>query len=110
MNIQDILQQCSHLETGGGSDISKNYAEREIFVKDMGEWEKILTDILGPPVKRAGEETTQDFFKLTIDYGGVMEGQTLFYKKFDGKSIIAMFWPWKDQNQMTLKIACFEEE
>jgi hypothetical protein len=109
MNVKDILERCSHLKVEKGYDISEDYAEREILVKDMEQWEKILTDILGPPVKKAGDKTTQFFFNLTVDYGGIMDDQTLFYKKFDGRSMIAMFWPWKDHNEVTLKIACFKE-
>jgi hypothetical protein len=109
MNIRDILERCGHLKIVRGYDISEDWVEREILVKDMGEWEKILTDILGPPVKKAGEEASQFFLDLTENYGGILDDQTLYYKKFDGRSMIAMFWPWKDKNEATLKIACFKE-
>ncbi len=109
MNVSDILQRCSHLKSEGGCDISEDYVEREILVKDIEQWEKILTDILGPAVKKAGDKTTQLFLTLTINYGGILDDQTLFYKKFNENSIIAMFWPWKDNNQVTLKIACIKE-
>jgi len=108
MNVKDILERSSHLKTGRGRDISEDYIEREIFARDIEEWERILTDILGPPVKKAGEKTTQSFFDLTAQYGGIQDDQTLFYRKFDERSVIAMFWPWKDKNQVTLKIACFK--
>ena len=110
MTVQEILQRCSHLRVEGvGTDIAEDYIERRILVKDLDHWEEILTDILGPPVKKAGEETTDDFLNLTFNYGGIQDDQTLFYKKFNGKSVIAMFWPWKDQNEVTVKIASFEE-
>ena len=110
MNINDILQRCGHLTIKGGCDISEDYVEREILAKEIDQWEKILTEILGPPAKKAGEETTPSFFNLTIGYGGLLDDQTLFYKKFDERSMIAMFWPWKDKSQVTLKIACFKEQ
>ncbi len=110
MNVNDVLQRCSHLKSEGGSDISEDYVEREILIKDIEQWEEILTDMLGPPAKKAGDETTQFFFNLTVNYGGILDDQTLFYKKFNGTSIIAMIWPWKDKNEVTLKIACLKEE
>jgi len=109
MNVSDILQRCSHLKIDRKHDISEDYVERVFFKKDIGQWKEILGDILGPAVKQAGAKTTQSLFDLTAHYGGLMDDQTLFYKKFDDNSVIAMFWPWKDNNQITLKIACFKE-
>lgn len=109
MNISDILQRCSHLKIEGKNDISEDYIERVLLRKDAERWEKVLLDILGPVAKRAGEKTTQHHLDLTINYGGLLDDQTLYYKKFDENSVIAMIWPWKDNNQITLKIACFKE-
>ncbi len=109
MTVNDILQRCSHLKVEKKCDISEDYVERVFLRKNIEQWEEILTDILGPAVKKDGEKTTQLFFDLTINYGGILEDQTLFYKKFEENSVIAMFWPWKDNHQVTLKIACFKE-
>lgn len=109
MEIRDILERFKHLKVEWAEDICEDYLERHILVKDLEQWEKVLTDILGPPVKKAGEATTERFVDLTMNYGGIMDDQTLFYKKFDEKSIIAMFWPWKDNYEVTLKIASFKE-
>jgi len=56
-----------------------------------------------------GRKTTQFFSDLTINYGGLQDDQVLFYRKCEENSMIAMLWPWKDNNQVTLKIACFKE-
>jgi len=109
MNVSDVLHRCSHLNVEEKNDISEDYVERVFLKEDFGEWEKILTDLLGPAVKRAGEKATQSFFELTIDYGGLLDDQILYYKKFKDTSIIAMFWPWKDNDQVTLKLACIKE-
>ena len=109
MNIHDILQLCSQFETEREHDISQDFVERVFFAKDIKKWENVLSDILGPAVKKAGDKTTQNYFDLTINYGGILDSQTLFYKKFKEHSIIAMFWPWRDNNQVTLKIARFKE-
>ena len=74
------------------------------------EWERILEDIFGPPVKKAGENVSPESLVLTIDYGGLQDDQILYYKKFDDQSLIAMLWPWKDNFQLTLKIASFSEQ
>jgi len=109
MNIEDILQRCSHLKFEEKNVISQDYVEWDFLQDDSKELEKILSDILGPVVKRAGEEVTQSYLDLTIKYGGILDEQTLYYKEFEKNSIIAMIWPWKDKNQATLKIVCFHE-
>ena len=108
MNVSDVLQRINHLNIEEKNDISEDYAERVFLRKDLGKWEKILTDLLGPAFKRAGEETTQAFSDLTIDYGGLLDDQVLYYKKFKNTSLIAMFWPWKDNSQVTLKVICIK--
>ena len=109
MNINDILQRCNHLKIEGKNVISEDFVEWEFLQDDSKELEKILSNILGPAAKRAGEEVTQSYLDLTIKCGGILDDQILFYKKFEENSIIAMIWPWKDKNQATLKIACFNE-
>jgi len=109
MNVSDILQRCSHLKIENKNDISKDFVERVFLKNELKDWEKILSDLLGPAAKPAGEKTTEAFLDLTIKYGGILDDQTLFYKKFEDSSIIAMIWPWKDNNQVTLKLACFKE-
>jgi len=109
MNIKDILQRCSHIKIEEKNVISNDHVEWE-FLQDVSEeLEKILSNILGPATKRAGKEVKQSYLDLTIKYGGILDDQTLFYKKFEKNSIIAMIWPWKDNNQATLKIVCFKE-
>ena len=109
MNVSDVLQRCDHLKVEGKNDISEDYVERVFLKEDLEKWEEIVTDLLGPAVKRAGEETALSFSELTIDYGGLLDDQILYYKEFEDTSLIVMFWPWKDDNQVTLKIACVKK-
>lgn len=109
MNVSDVLKRCNHLKVEEKNDISQDFVERVFLKGDIEQWEAILTNILGPPVKQLGEKTTQFFSDLTINYGGLQDDQILFYQKCEENSMIAMLWPWKDNNQVTLKIACFKE-
>jgi len=109
MNVSDVLRKISHLKVEGNNDISEDYVERMFLIEDLGKWEKIIAGLLGPAVKPAGEKPTQVFLDLTLSYGGILDDQILYYKKFKDASLIAMFWPWKDNNQVTLKIVRIEE-
>lgn len=109
VTISEILEQCGRLKTEEERVSSNDYDERVIFADEVDQWGKVLTDVLGPALKPAGQKTTPRDFALTVNYGGVFDDQTLFYKKFGEGSVIAMFWPWKNEIHVTLKIVCFQE-
>jgi len=109
VTIIDILEKCGQLKVEEKRVSSSGYCEQIIFAEEIDQWNKMLTDILGPAVKPAGQKTTPQYFAMTVDYGGIFDNQTLFYKKFENKSFIAMLWPWKNKIHVTLIIACFQE-
>jgi len=109
MTIDEILKQCDQLKTEEKRVSSNVYDERVIYVDEIDQWSQVLAESLGPAVKPAGQKTTPQDFALTVNYGGIFDDQTLFYKKFEEKSILAMFWPWKNKIHVTLKVACFQE-
>ncbi len=43
-------------------------------------------------------------------YGGIRPDQTLYKKVFDKYVLIAMIWPWGDQQHMTLKMPLIYDE
>jgi len=91
MNVSDVLQKCSHLKIEQKNEISEDYVERVFLKEDLGKWEKVLTDCLGPAVKQAGEKTTEEFSELTIAYGGLLDDQILYYKEFQNTSVAVLF-------------------
>ncbi len=107
--LKEIVEQCSGLGIYEKRDITDEYVELVFYNKEQDEWNRIFTDILGPVIKPAGLEPTEDDLRLTKDYGGIRINQTLFKKKFDGVTVIAMFWPWQDGMQTTLKIGLLKE-
>jgi len=109
VTISEILEKCGHLKVEEKRVSSSGYSEQVIFADEIDQWNKVLTGILGAAVKPAGQKTTPQYFVLTVNFGGIFDDQTLFYKNFENKSIIAMFWPWKNKIHATLKIACFQE-
>ena len=104
MTIDEILERCSHLNVKEKRVSSIDYREWIIYQQDIDQWNEILVGILGLPVKPAGEKTTLKHFSLAVNYGGLFDKQTLFYRKFEEQSIIVMFWPWRDNIYITLKI------
>ena len=109
VTISEILEKCGQLKVEEERVLSSGYCEQVIFADEIDQWDKVLTGVLGPAVKPADQETTPQYFALTVNFGGIFDAQTLFFKKFENKSIIAMFWPWKNKIHVTLKIASFQE-
>lgn len=107
MTLKEILSRCGKLSIYE-ERIIDDYCELVIFNKEIDDWNKILTDILGPPRKPKGVEPSEDDLNLTKASGGIRVNQTLFERKFDDVTIIAKFWPWKDNIHTTLKMALLE--
>lgn len=105
MTIKEIRERCGKLSVHEEREVSDDYAELVFYNKDLNEWNKALIDTLGPAIKPAGVEPTKENLRLTENYGGIYDNQTLFKKDFGNVSVLAMFWPWQDNTHTTLKVA-----
>jgi hypothetical protein len=105
MTLKEIIKKCGTLSIAEARRNSDTYCELVFYSKDTEEWNRIFADILGHAVKPAGKEPTEDDQYLTKDYGGTWINQTVFTRKFDDGTVIAMFWPWQDGTHTTLKMA-----
>lgn len=104
MTAREIIEKCSMLNVHQQRYISDDFSEIVFYTREIDTWNKLLTDIFGPAVKPVGVKSTKDILRLTKNYGGVYENQTLFKKKFGNTNLIAMFWPWQDGIHTTLRI------
>ena len=105
MKLKQLTAQFCHLRVNEKRTSSPGYEEWVIYAEDLSKWNRILSDILGPAVKPKGEKATQEAFALTVKYGGILEDQILYHKKFGNMSVIAMLWPWKNNVHVTIKMA-----
>lgn len=109
MRLKEIVEKCSKLGVDEQRCVSDEYAELVFFNKEIEQWHKILIDALGPAIKPPGAQPTEEDLRLTKDYGGIHDNQTLFKKEFDDSIAIAMLWPWQDETHTTLKIALLKK-
>ena len=105
MKLRDITDCCVHLDVHEKRCDREDLFELVFFHKDIAEWSRILTAFLGEPVKPSGKAPTPKDPELTEGTGGIRIEQTLFEKEFENVVIIAKFWPWKDGNCTTLRMA-----
>jgi hypothetical protein len=109
MMLREIIERCSLLEVEERRHQAETYNELVFFNKEIDEWHRIFSEVLGPPAKPAGEKPTREQVRLTKEYGGILMGQTLFVREFDDVTVIAMFWPWGDGKHTTLKMILLEK-
>ncbi len=105
MKLEEIMCEFGHLGIREERCRTDDYGELVFYNREIDEWTKIFADILGPAMKPAGVEPTEEHLSLARDHGGVWAEQTLFKREFGDATVIAMFWPWQDDRHTTLKIA-----
>jgi len=110
MVLEEILGKCKELPIQEKRFVSDEYQELVISSKDLDKWYQFFTDILGPAAKPEGAEPNKDDINLTQPYGGIFENQTLFKKEVDNTMVIAMFWPWQNRLNTTLKLVLLEKK
>ena len=82
----------------------EDYIEAVILVTQYPDWKNDLMEFLGGPLKDAGIKPSPEHTNLTNAYGGIKADQVLFASEIEGKSIVAMLWPWQDGKHITLKL------
>lgn len=107
MELIELLAQLNHLDYSQKKyhvDRYGEYAQLVFAHKHLQVWLDAIVQILGEPVKTADQPVTSDILNLTEDFGEIFDHQTLFYREIDHQRIMAMFWPWSNDESITLKI------
>ena len=113
MELIDLLSKLKHLEYSQKKyhvDRQGEYAQLVFAYKYMQGWLDSIEEILGKPVKTSHEPVTEEVIRLTEDFGEIFDHQTLFYQENDQQRIIAMFWPWRNKESITLKIMILNKD
>ncbi|MBD3264886.1 MAG: hypothetical protein GF375_07265 [Candidatus Omnitrophica bacterium] len=109
MELRELKSRFANLDVYEQRDSQEDYEELVFYARDLEKWEEILCDFFGQPAKPAEAKPTRADSKLTREFGGVFKGQTLFKKDMPEKTVIAMLWPWQDNEHITLKIASIKK-
>ena len=81
-----------------------NFFEGVIVGQELAKLHGQLKNLLGDPVYPSKERLAHKVRQRVDGLGGLMPGQTLYYKDLGADSILAMLWPWKDGQRTTVKI------
>lgn len=107
MELVDLIAQFKHLEYSQKKyhvDSLGEYAQLVFHRRHLPAWRDAIVNLLGPAIKTDDQPVTDDIIRLTEDFGEIFDHQTLYYRQVDGQRIMAMFWPWRSQDAVTLKM------
>ncbi len=99
-----IMEGCSGLAVAKTRSVDDKYSEVVFFNEDLVKWDKALAKALGPAEKPRNRKPSKAHQALAKKFGGIRHDQTLYTKAFDGSTVVAMFWPWRDKTHTTLKL------
>jgi hypothetical protein len=83
---------------------SDNYFEAVIVKTEVANLNERLKKFLGDPAWPSKNRLTFQAQEAVRGFGGIMPGQTLYFKSEGEDTIFAMLWPWQDGVRTTLKI------
>jgi hypothetical protein len=81
-----------------------NFFEGVLIGQEAEKLNSRLKTLFGEPVYPSKEKLAHKVRQKVDGAGGLMPGQTLYYKDTGADSIMAMLWPWKDGQRTTVKI------
>ena len=107
MKLTDFISKFENLHPFQNKyhcDRRGEYAQLIFNHRDLPQLYQIIQDMLGSPVKTEDQPVTDELVRLTEDFGGIFDHQTLFWMEKANQRILVMFWPWRDGHRVTLKI------
>jgi hypothetical protein len=81
-----------------------NYFEAVLVKEELDSLYNRLKESLGEPVFPSKGRLDFRMEQAVKGYGGILPGQTLYYRSRGENTVFAMIWPWQDGKHTTLKI------
>lgn len=81
-----------------------DYFEAVIVKNKLTEFIQRLEKIFGAPRWPSEKNLSPQILGVIQNFGGVRDGQTLYFMQAKNYSLFAMLWPWMDGRQITLKL------
>jgi hypothetical protein len=81
-----------------------NYLEAVVLKEEVSKLVNRLNSVLGSPVWPSNQRLSLEVRQVIDSFGGIMPGQTLYFRNQGSDVIFAMLWPWQDGVHTTLKV------
>jgi len=83
---------------------SDNFLEAVNIKEELGRLNDRLKAFFGEPAWPSKDKLSFQAQETIKGFGGIMPGQTLYFKSEGRDSTFAMLWPWQDGKHTTVKI------
>lgn len=81
-----------------------NYFEAVVIKNELDKLGERLNKFFGEPAWPSKNRLSYQMQEAVKAFGGIMPGQTLYFKNQGNEAIFAMLWPWQDGVRTTVKI------
>lgn len=81
-----------------------NYFEGVLLKEEISKLNERLRGFFGDPAWPSKSRLDFHAKEAINGFGGIMPGQTLYFKSEGENTVFAMLWPWKDGMRTTVKI------
>ncbi|PIP19387.1 MAG: hypothetical protein COT38_03945 [Candidatus Omnitrophica bacterium CG08_land_8_20_14_0_20_41_16] len=102
-NIKEEVKRVNFESTRTDCD---NFFEAVVVKDELAKLSERLSKFLGEPAWPSKNRLSYQMQEAVKAFGGIMPGQTLYFKSEGSGSdaIFAMLWPWQDGLRTTVKI------
>jgi hypothetical protein len=104
MTFEELLGQVKILKCKETRAQEKDYLEVVVTQDQLGPIVSVLEACFGPPLKPRGQRPSGDANRYAGPHGGVRANQTLYHRKHESSSEMALLWPWGSGDTVTVKI------
>lgn len=104
MQFNELKEQIKNVGLNDVRKDSENYFEAVVAKDNMKELINRLDNFFGKPVWPSRVGLSFQMQETIKEYGGIVNGQTLYFSNQDSKVIFAMLWPWENGKYTTVKI------
>lgn len=103
MQFADLKKELNSFRFYELRDDSDDYFEVVIVKKDLEALNSKLVSIFGDPTWPPENKLPKEIKFIIDPHGGVMAGQTLYFKFMEDSPAFVMLWPWGDKEHITVK-------
>lgn len=104
MEFSDVKAEIKRIGFKDTDTDCDNLFEGIIGKEKVGRVTRKLEDFFGEPAWPSKNRLSLQMEKLIKQYGGIMQGQTLYLTSKESEVVFAMVWPWKDGEHTTVKL------
>lgn len=99
--VKEEIKRVGFKDTDTDCD---NLFEGIIHTNKVDRVNQKLQDLFGQPAWPSKNRLSLKMENLIKQYGGIMQGQTLYLNNMKNEVVFAMIWPWKDGVHTTVKL------